>query len=122
MDPQQFQIYPSATEQNFVQSSFSPADPRTMDVVILSAEWSEKIGQCMPNVTSSAIFLTKLVLPSPGNHTATLDCQKWNHSMTHIVLLHPQLVTHQPQNPQNFNLNQIPPKFATKFFWTVWTA
>jgi hypothetical protein len=52
-----------------------------MDIVILSVEWSEQInGQCLPNSTSSAIPLTKLVLPSFGNHTVTVVGQKWNHS------------------------------------------
>jgi hypothetical protein len=58
-----------------------------MDKDILSAEWSEQIDQCLPNPTFSAILLTKLILPSPGNHTVTVVCQKWNHSTTHIVLL-----------------------------------
>jgi hypothetical protein len=43
--------------------------------VILSAEWSEQIGHGLPNPTFFAIPLTKLVLPSLGNHTATAVCQ-----------------------------------------------
>jgi hypothetical protein len=48
-----------------------------MDVVILLAEWSKQIGQCLPNPTSSAIFLTKLVLPSFGNHTEITHSRSW---------------------------------------------
>jgi hypothetical protein len=58
-------------------------------LTLKQAEWSEHFGQCLPNPTSSAIPLTKLALPSSKKHTATVVCQKLNHSTTHIVPLHP---------------------------------
>jgi hypothetical protein len=77
------------------------------------AEWSEQIGHGMPNPTSFSIPLTQLILPSFGNHTATVVCQKWNHSTTHNVPLHPPArypPTPMGRNSHNFYLNQIPHK------------